>query len=161
MADGWWSPGRAALSGLIGALANSLAIRLTAAAGIDAGTGGLSKWLATHLNRGLGTSLPTRLGPRAQEGFHTAVGIFSALVYAAIFYRLLRGPGWLRGLVYSQGMWIVQALVILPWLGKGYFGASISPSAPYWSWALNALYGVVLGLLYVPPRRQTTSSNVA
>lgn len=153
MSDGWWSPGRAALSGLIAALANSLAIRLTAAAGIDAGTGGLSKWLAAHLNQGLGTSLPTRLGSVAQEGFHTTVGVVSALVYAVVFYRLLPGHGWLRGLIYSQGMWIVQALVILPWLGKGYFGVGISPSAPYWSWALNALYGVVLGLLYVPPRR--------
>ena len=149
MTDGWWSPSRAAVSGLVAALANSLAIRLTAAAGIDAGTSGLSRWLAAHVNQVLGTTLPTRLGPVAQEGFHTTVGVFSALVYAAVFYRLLPGPGWLRGLMYSQGMWIAQALVILPWLGKGYFGVGISSWAPYWSWALNALYGVVLGLLYV------------
>jgi hypothetical protein len=85
-----------------------------------------------------------------QEAFHTAIGVFSALVYAGLFYRLLPGPRWSRGLVYSQGMWVVQALVVLPWLGQGYFGKGISPAAPFWSWALNALYGVVIGALYIP-----------
>lgn len=47
-------------------------------------------------------------------------------------------------------MLAAQALVILPWLSKGYFGAGISPSAPEWSWALNAVYGVVMGALYMP-----------
>ena len=150
MIDRAWSPRRAAISGLIAALVNSLAIKLTVAAGIDAGTSGLSRWLAAHVNQVVGTSFPTRLGPVAQEGFHTTIGVVSALVYAAVAYRLLPGYGWLRGLLYSQGMWIAQALVILPWLGKGYFGAGISPWAPYWSWALNALYGVVLGALYKP-----------
>lgn len=32
------------------------------------------------------------LGPVAQEIFHTSFGIFSALVYAGLFYRLLPGP---------------------------------------------------------------------
>ncbi|HWE42884.1 MAG TPA: hypothetical protein VG432_10280 [Gemmatimonadaceae bacterium] len=86
----------------------------------------------------------------SQETFHTGIGMFSALVYAGVFYRFLPGPRWLRGLVYSQGMWAVQALVVLPSLGHGYFGRRISPSAPLWSWALNALYGVVIGALYVP-----------
>lgn len=112
----------------------------------------MSKWVLTHLNQVIGTTLPTKLGPVGQETFHTVIGIFSALVYAGLFYQILPGPRWLRGLVYSQGMWAAQALVILPWLGKGYFGAGISPSAPIWSWALNAVYGVVLGALYVPSR---------
>ncbi len=156
--EAWWSPGRAAAAGLVGALANSAAIRLTQAAGIEAGTGGLAKWLAAHLNQWIGTSLPTKLGPVGQEVFHTTIGVFSALVYAGLFYRLLPGPRWFRGLVYSQGMWAVQALVILPWLGQGYFGVGISRGAPLWSWALNALYGVVIGALYVPRRAAPTEA---
>jgi hypothetical protein len=45
-------------------------------------------------------------------------------------------------------MWVVQALLVLPRLGQGYFGMAISQSAPIWSWALNASYGFTIGMLY-------------
>jgi hypothetical protein len=64
----------------------------------------------------------------------------------------------LRGVIYVQGMWVVQALFVLPWLHQGYFGAGISRTAPLWSWGLNALYGVVLGALYEPKRAQDVTS---
>ncbi|MCA1586791.1 MAG: hypothetical protein LC791_19125 [Acidobacteria bacterium] len=155
--EAWWSPGRAVVVGLVGAFANSAAIRLTEAAGIEAGTGGFARWLFSNVNDWFGTSLPTRLGPIGQETFHTVVGVVSALIYAGFFYRLLPGPRWLRGLVYSQGMWAMQALVVLPWLGQSYFGVGISSSAPVWSWLLNALYGVVIGALYVPAGEKRTT----
>ena len=157
--EAWWSPGRAAAAGLIAALVNSAAIRITRMAGIDGGTSGLSKWSLAHLNHALGTALPTMLGPAGQEIFHTAIGIVSALIYAALFYRMLPGPRWSRGVLYSQAMWIAQALVILPWLGKGYFGAGISPSAPFWSWALNALFGLAVGVLYLPASKARAGSH--
>ena len=145
-----WSPFRAALAGACGAVANALAIRLTTALDLDAGTSGFAKWLFSHMNDWFGLTLPLRLGPVSQELFHTGIGIVSALIFAAIFYRLLPGPRWLRGLVYCQGMWVVQALVVLPCLGHGYFGSRISLSTPIWSWLLNAIYGIVLGALYRP-----------
>ena len=137
-------------AGLVATVANAVAIRLVGAAGIAAGTSGFAKWLAAHANAVLGTSLPTALGPVSQEAFHTAVGLVSAMIYAAGVYPFLPGPRWFRGLVYVQGMWIVQALVVLPWLHQGYFGTGISRTAPVWSWGLNALYGLVLGALYAP-----------
>jgi len=111
--------------------------------------------MAPHLNYWFRLSLPLHLRPAAQETFHTAVGIFAALLYAAFFHRRLPGPGWFRGLVFCQLLWAAQSLVVLPWLGKGYFGQGISASAPVWSWCLNAVFGIVLwaaaaGLLPLP-----------
>ena len=94
--------------------------------------------MAPHLNYWFRLSLPLHLRPAAQETFHTTVGIFAALLYAAFFHRRLPGPGWFRGLVFCQLLWAAQSLVVLPWLGKGYFGQGISVSAPVWSWCLNA-----------------------
>ena len=76
--------------------------------------------------------------------------MLAALVYAGLFYPRLPGPRWWRGLLFCQAMWLGQGLVVLPWLGKGWFAMHISATAPLWSWALNALYGVVLGGIYSP-----------
>ncbi|MEP7346227.1 MAG: hypothetical protein ABI877_13220 [Gemmatimonadaceae bacterium] len=153
------SASRAVGAGFVGALVNAAAIRLVQAAGIDAGTGGFARWFFAHVNLAIGTHFPTALGPFAQEMFHTTVGIASALIYAGLFHRLLPGPRWLRGLVYCQTMWIVQAFVVLPWLGRGYMGIAISPATPYWSWALNAVYGLVIGVLYRPVSERPHTSG--
>lgn len=149
-----WSPGRAALAGLVGALANSGAIRLLQMLGLATGTGGFSRWLIAHLNALLHTSFPMALGPLQQELFHTGVGVVSALIYAGLFHRLIPGPGWRRGLIYCQAMWLVQGLVVLPYLGAGYFGWRQSRLIWLLTFLLNALYGVVVGALYVPGRRR-------
>ena len=159
LVDRVWSPGKAVLAGLLGALVNSAAIHLSRALGLDAGTSGLSKWLAAHLDYWFRLSLPLHLRPAAQEAFHTAVGTFAALLYAAFFYRRLPGPGWFRGLVFCQVLWAAQSLVVLPWLGKGYFGQGISASAPLWSWCLNAVFGLVLGALYRPQERRSRTAE--
>jgi len=91
------SPGRAVLAGLVGALANSAAIRLSRALGVEAGTSGLSKWLAVHLNDWFHLGLPVHLRPPAQEAFHTAVGILAGLRHAAP--RSLAGAGHIEGTV--------------------------------------------------------------
>jgi hypothetical protein len=116
-------------------------------------------WSA-HANAVLGTTFPSVLGSVAQEAFHTSVGLISALIYAGAVYRLLPGPRWLRGLLYVQGMWLVQATLVLPWMHQGYFGVGISRAAPFWSWALNALYGIVLGALYRPSTRSQVTADV-
>jgi hypothetical protein len=156
----WWSPARALAAGLAATVVNTLAIRLVGAAGIGAGTSGFAKWLAAHANAVLGTTFPIVLGSVAQEAFHTSVGLISALIYAGAVYRLLPGPRWLRGLLYVQGMWLVQATLVLPWMHQGYFGVGISRAAPFWSWALNALYGIVLGALYRPSTRSQVTADV-
>ncbi|MCA1708267.1 MAG: hypothetical protein LC808_35315, partial [Actinobacteria bacterium] len=99
---------------------------------------------------GSGLRLPEELAPVGQEVFHTAMGLLMALVYAVFFYRWLPGPGWLRGLLFCQIPWLLQALVVLPWTGAGLFGWQLSALTPFASFLLNALYGVTLGAIYRP-----------
>ena len=85
-----------------------------------------------------------------QELFHTGVGVIAALAYALFAYALLPGPRLVRALVFVQLLFLAQGLVVLPWLGKGLFGLRYGPWTPLWSFGLNAVFGVVLGLLYRP-----------
>ena len=147
------SLGHALLGGLAGSLANSAAIRLAQLTPIPPGTGGLAKMSLGLTNQllaalGFGALLPANFGPLGQEIFHTCIGITMALIYALFVYRWLKGPGWLRGLVFCQIMWLLQAFVVLPWTGAGPLGLGLSPLTPLLSFALNAVYGLVLGALY-------------
>jgi hypothetical protein len=144
---------RAVLAGLAGSLANSAAIHLAQLTPIPPGTGGLAKMtlaLANHslTTIGLGSPLPADFSPLGQEIFHTGIGITMALIYALFVYRWLKGPGWLRGFIFCQIMWLLQAFVVLPWTGAGLLGLSLSPLTPPLSFALNAIYGLVLGGVY-------------
>ena len=132
-------------AGILGALANSLEIRLVQATGIDPGAGGLAKWVLAHL-RALGVATPVTLGPIAQELFHGTIGLFTGIAYVLVrlFIPLRPLP---RGVAFVQPMWLVQALVILPWLGAGPFGAQRGAATVASSFLLNAFFGVVLGLV--------------
>ena len=154
--EGVW-PGRAVFAGVVAALANSAAIRLAQLSPVPPGTGGLAKMtlaLATQALAafGLGAPLPADFNPLVQEIFHTCIGVTMALIYALLVYRWLNGPGWLRGLVFCQVMWLLQAFVVLPWTGSGLLGLRLSQLTPPLSFALNAVYGLVLGALYYPRR---------
>lgn len=131
-------------AGVVGALANSLAIRLVQATGIDPGAGGLSKWVLAHLHA-LGVATPVTLGPIAQELFHTTVGLFTGVAYVLVRSFIPLRP-LARGVAFVQPMWLVQALVILPWLGAGPFGVQRGAATVVSSFLLNAFFGVVLGL---------------
>jgi hypothetical protein len=73
-----------------------------------------------------------------------------ALAYALLFYRRLPGSGWLRGLIFCQIPWLIQAFVVLPWMDFGLLGLKLSPWTPFVSFILNAVFGLVLGILYRP-----------
>lgn len=99
-----------------------------------------------------------------------AAGLAGALVNTATI-RLVKlsgippGPGWLRGMVFCQVPWLLQAFVVLPWTGAGMLGLHLSPMTPIASFLLNGLFGVTLGLLYRPRLGSTqedhTTSNDA
>ncbi len=151
------------MAGLAGTLANTLAIRLVQRTGVPPGSGGLSKMALALANSLLGTAgldfrLPVNLGPVGQELFHTALGLGMALIYACFAYRLLPGPGWLRGLLFCQAAWLMQAFVVLPWTGAGVIGLRLSPLTPWASFALNSLYGLILGSCYRPSHSGTLTS---
>ncbi len=146
---------RAVIAGLIGAIVNSLAIHGLERVHVATGAAGLSRLFFAIVNwalGALGTSFrfPDKLGMVSQEGFHAFMGIMMALGYAWLFYAWLPGPRWLRGVTFSLIPWLMQSLVVAPYMGFGTFGARLSPATPYVSLGLNALYGLTVGLLYRP-----------
>ena len=136
-------------------VANSLAIRAFEWTGIPTGTAGLSKLVLAMNNAALGAAglsfrLPEKLGQPGQEIFHTAIGIVMAVVFACLFFPRLPGPQVIRGLIFSLLPWLMQSLIVDPYMGFGYFGAGLSPVTPFVSLGLNALYGLVIGSFYRP-----------
>jgi hypothetical protein len=148
-----FSFGRAIVAGLAGSVVNTIAIHAAELTPVPPGTGGLAKLTLVSMNRalhilGVTWRLPGDFGVVGQELFHTGVGVLMALVYAAFISSRLRGPGWLRGLLFCQLPWLIQVAVVLPWLAVGVLGLHLSPLTPVASFTLNALYGVTLGAIY-------------
>jgi hypothetical protein len=125
-----------ALAGLIASIVNSLAIHATLAVGLKSGTGGLARLFFGH-----------SIGTLASDVFHLALGVAMALVYVLVIRDRLRGPGWLRGVVFAQLPGAIQLIGVLPLTGHGAGGYEISPVTPLFAWSLNASYGVVMGEL--------------
>ncbi len=73
------------------------------------------------------------------------MGIAMAVAYVVLVRDFLRGPGWLRGLIFAQIPGILQLFWVLPALGHGIGGWQISAVTPLLAWSLNALYGIVMG----------------
>lgn len=146
---------RALIAGVAGAAANSLAIRAFEWIGIPTGTAGLSKLVIAITNAilaatGLSFCLPEKLVQPGQEIFHTTMGVLMAIAFAVLFFRRLPGSPVIRGLIFSLLPWLMQSLIVDPYMGFGLFGTRLSPATPIVSLALNALYGLVLGSIYRP-----------
>ena len=149
---------RAVIAGLAGAIVNSLAIHGFERVHIATGAAGLSRLVFAAVNWGLGMAgaafrFPEKLGPVSQEGFHAGMGVLMAVAYAWLFYAWLPGPRWVRGLLFSLLPWLMQSLLVAPYMGFGFFGARLSPVTPLVSLCLNALFGLAIGLLYRPKER--------
>lgn len=115
-----------------GALAGSIAGIVNS----ESGTGGLARLVFGH-----------SIGSLGSEVFHLALGVAMALVYVLVVRDRLRGPGWLRGVVFAQLPGAIQLLGVLPLTGHGVGGYQISPVTPFFAWSLNALYGAAIGEL--------------
>ena len=85
---------------LAGAVAIALNIAALAAADLvplATAHGGLLRLLVVLS----GDALPIPAGRAFQAGFHIVVGLAMALLYALVLEPVLRGPSWLRGLIYA------------------------------------------------------------
>jgi len=81
------------------------------------------------------------------------VGVFWALVYAAVFEPRMGGSGWWQGVKFSLLPWLLSLVVFFPLVGAGFFGASLEagPLPAIGNLILHLAYGATLGSIYAIP----------
>lgn len=79
---------------------------------------------------------------------HFFVGSFVWGAAFAAVHGFLRGPSWLRGIVFGAAAWLVVMLAVMPLTQAGLFGWSLGWATPVVMLAIHLLYGVILGTLY-------------
>lgn len=138
------------LAGVVALLVMIAAYGFAAAVGsTNPNAGFFAKWMWALANNPL-TTLVNKVHVVQAVGLHLAVGIIWGVVYAAIFERVLQGPGWLKGLLFAILPCLVSLFIFLPIVGAGVFGAVVGagPMAAIGAILLHAVYGFVLGETY-------------
>jgi hypothetical protein len=144
---------------LAGAVAIALNIAALAAADfvpLATAHGGLLRLLVILM----GNTLPIPAGSTFQTAFHIVVGMAMALFYAFVLEPVLRGPGWVRGLIYAAAVWLANAAVVLPATGEGFAGSRhLTLAGMVWFAAAHTLFFVVLAVLYERLRDGEAETN--
>ncbi|MBI2303310.1 MAG: hypothetical protein HYU86_00995 [Chloroflexi bacterium] len=112
----------------------------------------------------LGTMFVNDMGAAFWLGLvmHFLIGsMFLALVYAYLVAPRLKGPGWLRGALYSLFPWLAMMVMVLPMMnmihplistgsmmGPGFFAANLGPMGAVGALIGHLIYGIVLGAYY-------------
>jgi hypothetical protein len=145
---------------LAGAVAIALNITALAAANLvplATAHGGLLRLLVVLS----GDAFPIPTGSAFQAGFHIVVGLAMALFYALVLEPVLRGPSWLRGLIYAVAVWLANAAVVLPATSEGFAGSRhLTLAGMVWFATAHTLFFVVLAVLYARLRGGHTSRDV-
>jgi len=145
---------------LAGAVAIALNIAALAAADLvplATGHGGLLRLLVMLT----GGALPIPSGSAFQASFHVVVGLAMVLFYALALEPVLRGPSWLRGLIYAVVVWLANAAVVLPATGEGFAGSRhLTLAGIAWFAAAHTLFFIVLAVLYERLRGGHTPRDV-
>jgi hypothetical protein len=146
-------------AGAIAIVANTLALKAADFVPLATAKGGLLRlirpWFAPVLkSTGIAHAWSKAGGPAVntplfQTGFHLAVGLLMALVYAYILEPRMRGGPWRKGLVYAAVVWLLNAAVVLPLTGEGFAGsAHLTMAGMVWFAAAHTLFFVLLAVLY-------------
>src|SRR5262245_5470879 len=90
----------------------------------------------------------TGLGASAGVVMHFLLGTLGFSIGFVIVGPYLRGPGWLRGVVFMAAIWFLAGLIAMPILGVGLFfgGAKEAMAALFGHAALGAILGMVARL---------------
>jgi len=87
--------------------------------------------------------------PQFQAAFHILVGLLMAVVYAFVLDPLLNGTALVKGLIYAAGVWLINAVFVLPMTGEGLAGSRhLSLLGMAWFAAAHTLFFVLLALFY-------------
>ncbi|MES2500684.1 MAG: hypothetical protein V4570_09115 [Pseudomonadota bacterium] len=150
----------ALLAGLIAIVINTALLQLADFIPLQTARGGLLKLLklligdtlrASELtNIWLSAGLPAADTAVFKLGFHILIGLFMAVIYAVMLEPLLTGSAIKKGLLYALLVWLVNAVIILPWIGEGFAGDQhLSLAGMLYFAVAHTIFFVALSLIYV------------
>ena len=81
--------------------------------------------------------------------FHMFIGVIMSLIYAFILEKHLIGSGWQKGITFALIIWIINSIIIMPLLGKGFAASNVlNITGMIYFFIANAFYGIIVGFLY-------------
>lgn len=75
-----------------------------------------------------------------------AAGVAFAYCYRAFFHDRLPAHSWMRGLFFGMGLWMFMGLVLMPYMGMGFFAGSMTTAVGLFMGM--AFYGGTVGYMY-------------
>jgi hypothetical protein len=122
----------------------------------------ITPWFAGPLDR-IGITLlwaqmngPALNTPLFQASFHLFVGMLMALFYGFILEPALPRGTALKGWIYTIGVWILNANVVLPLTGEGSVGAAhLTLAGMAWYAAAHTVFFLLLAYLFTALMRRS------
>lgn len=144
--------GTALLAGFAATAAMSIAalVAYATALGLGEATGNaMQRWLFALVHNDVMAHIHASL--LGAVGINLAAGVVWALFFAGgVRDRLVRLPGWARGVVFTLPLYLLSLVVFLPIVGAGFLGARIGagPLPVIGNLILHLVYGATLGAMY-------------
>ena len=81
--------------------------------------------------------------------FHTFIGFIMSFIYVFILEKHLIGSGWQKGITFALIIWIINSIIVMPLLGKGFAASNVlNITGMLYFFTANAFYGIIVGFLY-------------
>jgi hypothetical protein len=149
----------ALLAGLIAIISNTLALKAADLISLPTAHGGLLRLITLGFSGVLQQSgissawiqmgAPAPNSPTFQIGFHIFVGLVMSIFYAFVLEPLIPWGATVKGLAYATGLWLINAMIILPVTGEGFAGtANLSVAGILWFAVAHALFYMMLAYGY-------------
>ena len=86
---------------------------------------------------------------------HFLVGSLLWGVSFALIERFMRGPTWVRGLLFGFAAWLVVMVTVMPLTRGGWFGIALGLATPAVMLVAHLVYGALLGGIFgfIDPNR--------
>jgi len=82
-------------------------------------------------------------------GVHFVIGtLIWGPLFAVLAPRIPGSTAIIKGVLFAMAAWVLMQLLVLPVAGMGLFGVAYGFGATVMTFALHAIYGVVLGLVF-------------
>jgi hypothetical protein len=145
----------ALLAGLIAIILNTLALKAADLISLPTARGGLLRLVILGFSGVLQQSgissawtqmgAPAPNSPTFQVGFHIFVGLVMSIFYAFVLEPLTPWGATVKGIAYAIGLWLINAIIILPVTGEGFAGmANLSVAGISWFAAAHTFFCLML-----------------